>query len=70
MDEYFQPDELEINVYDPFNGGFAHRNYHGVSITHIPSGTVVRVHCFRSQHMNRAAALDMLLTLVTDPRYR
>lgn len=64
------PEELEINVYDPDNSGFCHKAYNGVSITHLPTGTVARYHGSRSQHVNRAIAMDMILSALTHPRHK
>lgn len=63
-------EELEINVYQSKPGGFANVMANGVSVTHLPTGTVARYHAGRSQHINRAIALEMLEAALTHPRHR
>lgn len=38
------------------------RMYNGIKVKHIPTGIVVKVDTERSQHKNKAIALDMLRT--------
>lgn len=62
-------DEIRIDTFDPGIGGFCNRNYQGVRIVHIPTGTEVKYSAHRSQHVNRAIAMDMLLAALTHPRH-
>lgn len=68
-------EHLEIVVYDPYSethgygGQHVLRPFNGVKVTHTPSGTVAMCHVGRSQHVNRAIAMDMILSAVTHPRF-
>lgn len=42
----------------------------GIRVTHLPSGLVAECKTERSQHRNRAIALDMIVGGLTSPHYR
>lgn len=42
----------------------------GIKITHQPSGIVAIVDCERSQHKNKALAVEMIEAALTHPMYR
>jgi protein subunit release factor A len=42
----------------------------GVRVTHLPSGLMAECKTERSQHRNKAIALDMILGGLTSPHYR
>ena len=45
------PDEITVQVF---------RDSNGVRVTHIRTGTVAYVEAARSQHLNRATAIEMI----------
>jgi hypothetical protein len=42
----------------------------GVRVTHLPSGLMAECETDRSQHRNKAVAMDMILGGLTSPHYR
>lgn len=66
------PPDLQIEAYDPRPPGGQHvgMTCMGVKITHVPTGLVVICYSERSQHRNKAIALDMLLGGLTSPHFR
>lgn len=67
MDEIPATD-MEITVNDPARFGGQHvGTYSGITVTHIPTGITVTVEIERSQHLNKAIAIDALLGALTSP---
>lgn len=65
------PAELKIEVVRPNPPGGQHvGTYNGIRITHMPSGVVAECDVGRSQHRNKAIAMDMILGALTSPHYR
>ncbi len=69
------PEDLRIEVWpieglDPRGGQQVGMGHRGVKITHLPSGTTALSMGGRSQHANKAIALDMLFSALTHPHHR
>lgn len=67
------PAELKIETFNPRPPGGQHVGislYTGVKITHLPSGLIAIADGERSQHRNRAVAIDMILGGLTSPSSR
>lgn len=63
--------DLEITSTDLRSiGGQQVGSYTGVTVRHIPSDITVTVNVGRSQHRNRAIALDALAGALTSPSFR
>jgi hypothetical protein len=63
------PAELKIStLYTRTGGGFAPLQDNGVRVLHVPTGIAVEVATERSQHRNRAIALERLAGLVEAQR--
>lgn len=64
-------EDLRISPWPPSQQGGQHVGISsGVEIEHLPTGTVARVTTARSQHTNKAIAMDMILVALTHPRFR
>lgn len=63
------PAELKIEIWPPRDRGGQHVAiiYTGVKITHIPTGTEAMSNMARSQHKNRAIAMEMIECALTHP---
>lgn len=64
-------DELEIECWPPRRRGGQHvgSGPNGIKITHLPSGLTAISENQRSQHRNRAVAMDMILGGLTSPGF-
>lgn len=69
-DELINPDELKVTVETPNPGGQQCGVYHGVTVTHLPTGIKVIVPCLRSQHRNRKIAIEMIECALTSPDFK
>jgi protein subunit release factor A len=68
---YIPADQLEFTVNDPAKKGGQHvGTYSGITVTHIPTGITVTVETERSQHRNKAVAIDALMGALTSPMLR
>lgn len=67
MSDIIPPIEISIDTYDPHPSGIRVGTPHGIKITHLPTGTVVSVITTRSQHKNRALAMEGLEAILTSP---
>ncbi len=68
------PEDLKIEVW-PIPGIHQRGGQHvgtvpGVRVTHIPSNVHAYVDIGRSQHINKAIAMDMILAAITHPKFR
>jgi protein subunit release factor A len=66
------PSDLKIEWKSDRQGG-QHMNgpeYGAVTITHLPTETVVTVKDLRTQHKNREAAMRLIEFYLTDPENR
>lgn len=64
-----QPKDLRIRTYVPMNssqGAWSSGRDNGVAILHIPSGIEASSHVDRSQHRNRAIAMEKLVKRLED----
>lgn len=68
--DLFQPSDLAITLWPERKGGQQVGTPSGVKVEHLPSGLVAIVNTDRSQHRNRAVALDMILGGLTSSSYR
>lgn len=65
------PENLKMETYPPVQKGAQHvGSPTGIRIEHIPSGLVAICNIERSQHKNRAVAMDMLMGGLTSSSYR
>lgn len=65
------PENLKMETYPPVQKGGQHvGSPTGIRIEHIPSGLVAICNIERSQHKNRAVAMDMLMGGLTSSSYR
>lgn len=55
-----KPEELQISMFNTAQGGFAMPNWNGVRIEHIPTGVMAEWSAERSQHKNKALAMELL----------
>lgn len=63
--------DLIVETYQPTPPGGQHAGVrNGVKITHLPSGLIAICDNARSQHRNKAVAMDMILGGLTSPGYR
>lgn len=72
IESLLAPEDLEIEVWPPrqIGGQQVSCMSRGVKITHLPTGLVAIVELDRSQHRNKAIALDMILGGLTSPHFR
>ena len=63
-------EDLQIEIYDPHKGGIRVGVPNGVKVTHVPTRTVAIVDNARSQHLNRAIAIEMIESALTHPKFR
>lgn len=67
-------DEIKIEVWPipgiHHRGGQHVGSYPGLRITHLPSGISAYVEVSRSQFINKAIAMDMILAAITHPKFR
>ena len=71
MTDAIPTDELLIETYRPTPPGGQHVGTSpGVKITHLPTGLIAICDSNRSQHRNKAIAMDMLLGGLTSPGFR
>lgn len=65
-------EDLTIEVYPPRQTGGQQVGgmNSGIKITHLPTEMVAICDTERSQHRNRAIALDMIIGGLTSPHYR
>lgn len=73
--DLIDPSLLRIEVWpieglDQRGGQHTGHGHSGVRVTHLPSGTTAFSRLGRSQHANRAIALDMILSAITHPQHR
>jgi protein subunit release factor A len=63
---------LTIEIWPPrqIGGQQVGSGPNGIKITHHPSGIVAIVDCERSQHKNKALAVEMIEAALTHPMYR
>ena len=63
--------DLRVEVWPPRERGGQHvgTTSRGVRIEHLPTGTVAIVTEARSQHVNRAVAMDMIMAALTNPKF-
>lgn len=62
------PEHLKVSTYPERPKGGQHVGIdYGVKIEHIPTGIIAIVNTGRSQHKNRAIAMDMILAAITHP---
>lgn len=66
MNNYtFKPEDIDIASWGSSNqGSFQVGVERGVQVTHLPTGIVVQIESERSQHRNRAIALDKLESIL------
>lgn len=65
-------DELKIECFPygrEMGGMHTNMSHSGVQITHVPTGTVARSEKARSQHLNKAVAMNMLEAALTHPYF-
>ena len=65
-----RPEDLEYELWPPRTGGQQAGISSGIKVTHIPSGLIAICNTERSQHRNKAIAMDMLLGGLTSPHFR
>jgi protein subunit release factor A len=70
MSDEIPHDELSITVWPERSGGQQCGVSNGVKIEHLPSGLVAICNTERSQHRNKAIAMDMILGGLTSPAFR
>ena len=64
-------EDLQIEVWPPSTVGGQHVGVpNGIKVTHLPSLISVTVNSERSQHRNKAIAIDAILGAITSPHYR
>lgn len=64
------PEELRATTYDPCPPGGQHVGIAtGVRVEHLPTGTIAIVQTHRSQHKNKAIAVRMIESALTDPDF-
>jgi protein subunit release factor A len=64
------PDDIEVEAWPPRGQGGQHVGTHNaVKVTHTPSGLEVVVDVCRSQHRNKAIALEMIMAAITHPEF-
>jgi protein subunit release factor A len=63
-------EDLKVEVMRRPPGGQHVGTETGVRVTHLPSGLSAECKTERSQHRNRAIALDMIMGGLTSPHYR
>jgi protein subunit release factor A len=71
METEIKPDEIVINAWSSKRQGAWNPSVpNGVQIVHLPSGTVVEEDSARSQHKNKAIALDRLRDILSAMRFK
>jgi protein subunit release factor A len=63
-------EDLKVELMDRGKGGQHVGTECGIRVTHLPSGLTAECKTERSQHRNKAIALDMILGGLTSPHYR
>lgn len=69
MSDLIQPEDVKITCETHPPGGQHVGVLSGVTIEHIPSGITVKVNIGRSQHRNRAVAMDALVGALTSASF-
>lgn len=64
------PENLKIEALRSSPGGQHVGAETGVRVTHLPTGLIAECCTDRSQHRNRAIALDMIAGGLTSPHFR
>jgi protein subunit release factor A len=63
-------EDLKIELMQRAQGGQHVGTEAGIRVTHLPTGLTAECKTERSQHRNKAIALDMILGGLTSPHYR
>lgn len=66
-------EHLKVEVWPDRNGmggQYVGTVFRGVKVTHLPTDTVAISTIARSQHANKAIAMEMILAAITHPQFR